>query len=106
MALSARLNAFETNYAVGNIPGAQLRKFTENVEAELADVDARLEPGIGRPASSPVLRATDPGEAFLEAPRDVQRAVLSTVLRVELLPATKRGSAWDAERLRIAPIAA
>ncbi|WP_123939777.1 MULTISPECIES: hypothetical protein [unclassified Frondihabitans] len=105
VALTARLEAFETGYALGNITGAQLRKFTERLEGELADVDARLAHGISRSASSSVLRAADPGEAFLEAPLDVQRAVLSTVLRIEVLPATKGGSAWDAERLRIRPVA-
>lgn len=103
IALTARLEAFETDYALGNITGAQLRKFTERVEGELADVDARLAQGISRSASSSVLRAADPGEAFLEAPLDVQRAVLATVLGVEVLPATKRGSKWDAERLRFTP---
>ncbi|MCY1695326.1 hypothetical protein [Curtobacterium sp. SL109] len=72
VALTARLEAFETDYALGNITGGQLRKFTERVEGELAHVDARLAQGISRSASS-VLRAADPGAAFLEATLDVQK---------------------------------
>lgn len=35
---------------------------------------------------------------------DGKRAVLATAFRVKILPATKRGSNWDAERLWISPI--
>lgn len=105
-ALSARLEAFETDYALGNVTGAQLAKATATVEAELAKVDARLAKGLSRSASSFVLRAPDPGQAFLSAPIDVQRAVLASVLRVDVLPALSRGSKWSPERLRIEPLAA
>jgi DNA invertase Pin-like site-specific DNA recombinase len=101
--LSARLEAFETDYALGNITGTQLAKATATVEAELVKVDARLAKGLSRSASSSVLRASDPGQAFLDAPIDVQRAVLASVLRVEVLPALSRGSKWSPERLRVEP---
>jgi len=102
-ALAVRLEAFETDYALGQITGAQLAKATATVEADLAKVDARLAKGLSRSTSSSVLRAPDPGQAFLDAPIDVQRAVLASVLRVEVVPAQSRGSKWSAERLRIAP---
>lgn len=104
-ALSARMEAFETDYALGNVTGTQLAKATATVEAELAKVDARLTKGLSRSASSSVLRAPDPGRAFLEAPIDVQRAVLSSIIRVDVLPAATRGSKWSAERLNISPLA-
>lgn len=100
-ALAARLEAFESDYALGNITGPQLAKATATVEAELAKVDARLAKGLSRSASSSVLRAPDPGQAFLDAQIDIQRAVLASALRVEVLPALSRGSKWSAERLRI-----
>lgn len=103
-ALSARLEAFETDYALGNITGTQLATATAIVEGELAKVDARPAKGLSRSASSCVLRAPDPGQAFLDAPIDVQRAVLASVLHVEVLPALSRGSKRSSERLSIAPI--
>lgn len=99
--LSSRLEAFETDYALGNISGVQLAKATATVETELAKVDARLATGLSRSASSSVLRAPDPGHAFLDAPIDVQRAVLSSVLEVVVLPAATRGSSWTSARLDI-----
>lgn len=103
--LAARLEAFETDYALGRITGAQLQRATAAVSHELAEVDERLASALRQSTSSSVLRAADPGDAFLNAPIDVQRAVLSTVLRVEVMPAAQRGTAWTADRLRITPVA-
>ncbi|MGR2751501.1 recombinase family protein [Agromyces arachidis] len=103
--LSIRLESFERDYALGTITGAQLQRATATVSAELAEVDARLARSMQRSTSSPILGADDPGQAFLDAPLDVQRAVLATVLRVEVLPRPEgmRGKAWTAERLRLTP---
>jgi hypothetical protein len=101
-ALAARLEAFESDYALGNITGLQLAKATATVEVELAKVDARLAKGLSRSASSSVLRVPDPGQAFLDAQIDIQRAVLASVLRLDVLPALSRGWKWSAERLEIA----
>jgi len=103
-ALVARLGMFERDYALGHINGAQLAKTTAIVEAQIADVDARLAKAIRRNTSSPVFSAPDPGAAFLAAPIDVQRAVLTSVMRVEVVPATKIGVAWSPERLRLFPV--
>ncbi|MBD3943945.1 hypothetical protein IF188_19825 [Microbacterium sp. NEAU-LLC] len=54
--------------------------------------------------SSEMLRAADPGAAFLEAAVDVQRAVLATVLRVEVVPQARRGTVWSPARLRMVPV--
>ena len=71
------------------------------IAAELAVVDARIADAIQRAAASPIASAPDPGAAFLDAPVDIQRAVLAAVLRVEVLPAPRRGGAWSPERLRL-----
>lgn len=109
-ALAARLNAFENDYALGRITGGQLQKATAAVTDELAAVDAQLTKALRRSTSSSIATADDPGIAFLDAPIDVQRAVLSTVLRVEVLSAREVGvpigGAWTADRLRITPVAA
>lgn len=99
--LAARLESFESDYALGRITGAQLQKATASVNAEIVEVDARLAKSLRRSNSSAVLRAADPGQAFLDAPLDVQRAVFATVLRVEVLPSLQRGSSWTSDRLKI-----
>jgi len=99
--LVMRLASFEGDYALGNITGAQLQKATASVEAELAEVDARLTRALSRSTSSSVIRAADPAAAFLSPPIDIQRAVLSTAINVEILPAIKRGATWLPDRVRI-----
>lgn len=103
--LTARLFNFEADYAAGSITGAQLRRATDAVQAELAEVDARLTMGLRRAASTSVLDAVDPGAALLASPIDVQRAVLSSVLRVQVQPVAYRGAAWTSERLHLVPLA-
>lgn len=101
--LARRLEGFENDYALGRITGAQLQKATQTVNAELAEIDAKLAKGLSRSASSAIFRETDPGQAFLDAPLDVQRAVLASVVRVEVLRAKVRGGSWTPERLRVTP---
>ncbi|MDP9445038.1 MAG: recombinase family protein [Actinomycetota bacterium] len=103
--LAARLESFETDYALGSIIGPQLAKATAVVTAELAEVDARLTEGIRRSTASPILGAPDPGAAFLAAPVDVQRAVFRSLLRIEVMPVPYRGATWTSERLRLSPVA-
>jgi site-specific DNA recombinase len=52
---------------------------------------------------SPLFSSVDPGAAFLDAPVDVQRAVLRSVLRVEVMPVTAPRRVWKNERLRLSP---
>lgn len=103
-ALAARLAGFEGDYALGVITGAQLQKATATVSAELAEIDARLAKTMRRSTSAAVLEANDPGAALLEAPIDVQRAVLATVLRVTIQPTAQRGLQWKSERVQIEPV--
>lgn len=103
--LTARLAAFERDYASGAITGSQLKKATDTVAGELAEVDARLVDALRQSTSSPIVSAVDPGQAFLDAPVDVQRVVLAAVLTVEVLPTPHRGSVWAEQRLRFTPIA-
>lgn len=99
--LLRRLEQFEADYAAGAITGPQLAKATATVETQLTEVDERLTEGVRRTASLPVVAATDPGQAFLDSPLDVQRAVLRALLRVEILPNPRRGGAWSADRLSL-----
>jgi len=103
--LTARLAGFEDDYARGAITGTQLQKATALVTGELAGVDSRLAAGMQRSTASPIVGVADPGAAFLDAPLDVQRAVLAAVLSVEALPAATRGTKWSPQRLRLMPVA-
>jgi len=104
--LAARLAQFENDYALGTVTGAQLDKATKTVMSEMDEIDARLATAMRQSASSPVLSALDPGAAFLAAPLDIQRAILRAVLRVEVVPTLRRGSAWSPERLHVTPVVA
>ncbi|AZS39970.1 hypothetical protein CVS54_01288 [Microbacterium oxydans] len=99
--LSRRLDAFERDYAAGDITAKQLRAATERVSAEIEAVDARMAKALRSSASSTILRADDPGQAFMDAPIDVQRSVLATVLGVTIVPAAKKGAPWTEARVRL-----
>ncbi|WP_336628811.1 MULTISPECIES: recombinase family protein [unclassified Microbacterium] len=101
--LTRRLESFEDDYAAGHISAAQLKRATERVTAEIADIDTRSARLLRMSAAAAILRAEDPGQAFLDSPVDVQRAVLSTVLNVEVVPQERRGLAWSPARLRLSP---
>lgn len=104
--LKQRLAGFVDDYAQSLITGQQLRKVTESVTKELTEIDERMAVAIQQSTASPIIGAIDPGQAFLDAPVDVQRAVLATVLKVEVLPSARRGVAWTSDRIRLIPIAA
>lgn len=101
--LLARLAQFENDYAEGIITGAQLQRATANVNAELEQIDERMTRSTQRSVSGEVMGAHDPGDAFLAAPIDVQRAIVATVISVEVQPAPYRGAAWTPDRLLITP---
>ncbi|NOV96810.1 recombinase family protein [Isoptericola halotolerans] len=109
--LRARLSRFEADYAEGAISGRQLRAATERVEADLEAVNARLAGALRGDALGGVLGAASPGEAFLVAPLDVQRAVLDALAEVTINKGRKgRPRGWkpgepyvDLETVEIKP---
>jgi site-specific DNA recombinase len=103
-ALDASLVRFQTDYEDGHLTATEFRKAKDRAEAELAEVEARIVASVQRSTSSPIVGAFDPGRAFLDAPLDVQRAVLRTVLTVEVAPTPRRGMAWTPERLRLTSV--
>lgn len=103
-ALASRLESFDSDYADGKTTATLHQKATAKVTAQLNEIDARLAAGAQRTAASPIMRARDPGAAFLSAPVDVQRAVLRSVLHVEVRPAAGKGAAWSSKRLAITPV--
>ncbi|MGO4360813.1 recombinase family protein [Terrabacter sp. RAF57] len=101
MTLLARLEQFENDYAAGSITAALLTKSSAMVTAQLADVEARIAEGLRRSTASPIVNAVDPAQEFLDAPVDVQRALLRELLTVEVLPNPRRGGTWTDKRLRL-----
>ncbi|WP_084100680.1 recombinase family protein [Demequina sp. NBRC 110051] len=105
--LSARLEAFENDYANGVTSGAQLAKASAQVTSELTAIDTRLSAALQQGAASTILATADPGQSFIDAPIDVQRAVLAAVLRVEILPVGRGASRRPVhERLLLTPVGA
>jgi site-specific DNA recombinase len=102
--LMASLAQTETDYDNDVIDGRRYKAKSERVKAELAEIEERLAEGVQQTTVSPIFNHVDPGAAFLSAPVDVQRAVLRTVLRVEVQPVAKRGDKWTSDRLQLAPI--
>jgi hypothetical protein len=96
---AADLDRFEKDYEAGLIDGVRLQRLTAKAQADVADLDRRIGEAVGRATGSDVLAALDPGQAFLDAPIDVQRAVLRGLLRVRVEPAAKSGARWSADRV-------
>lgn len=103
--LVLRLEQTERAYDDDVITGQDLKRKRERITAEMDEIDARLASDLQQTSTAKVLNAPDPGQAFLDAPLDVQRAVVRSVLTVTVLPAPKRGGTWTDERLQIAPVA-
>lgn len=97
--LESKLARIEADYDAGHLTGSEYRAKKDRAESDLGEVDRLIGISTQRSTSSPVLAAADPGLAFLDAPIDVQRAVLRAVLAVTINPAAKRGQPWAEARL-------
>jgi len=102
--LTARLRATESDYDNDLIDGRRYAAKRDKINAEIAEVDERLAAALSRSTGSSVLTSVDPGQAFLDSPLDVQRAILSTIVRVVVQPQPRRGVQWTSERLRLDPV--
>ncbi len=56
------------------------------------EIEDQLAEAAQQATVSPVFSALDPGRAFLDAPLDIQRGVVRSVLRVEVVPHTGRAA--------------
>lgn len=102
--LARQIEKTERDYDEDLIDGRRYRAKVDRIAVEMSEVDAFLADSAQAGVALPVATAPDPGAAFLDAPLDVQRAVLRTVLDIEVLPATGRGKSWSSERLRLVPV--
>lgn len=104
-ALAERLERVLTDYADGVLTRDQFLKANQRIQGQLDEVQATLNKAVTRSVSSPVLGAVDPGQAFLDAPIDVQRAVMDAVARVTILERVTRSTKWNSERVETTLIA-
>lgn len=98
-----RLETIENDYAEGLTNGTAFKKANLKVQKNIEEIDKRLSAAMRRSVTSPVSNAENPIEAFRKASIDVQRAVLNTLIRVEIGPAPYRGSRWSPDRVKITP---
>lgn len=98
-ALVQSLRKTERDYDDDLIDGRRYKEKRDKLNAQLSELDGRMAEAVSRAALPEVLRAADPGQAFLDAPIDVQRAVLSLLVRVEVRPTERRGQGWKDDRV-------
>lgn len=101
--LLGRLENFRTGLEEGDLTPAEFRRATERVKAKIDAIDVRVGEAYARSVAPDVMGAADPGAAYLAASIDVQRSLLSALLRVHVVPQTRRGSTWSSDRLLIDP---
>jgi site-specific DNA recombinase len=102
--LVLRLEQTERDYDEDLIDARRFKTKSQKVEDEIAEIDARMASDLQQSETAKVMNAPDPGAAFLDAPLDIQRGVLRSVLSVTVLPAPKRGGTWTDERLQLDPV--
>ena len=94
-ALRARLAVFEADYASGDINGRQLADATARVQAELDKVGGDLAAKMRGTALGELVDAPNPGEAFLDATLDRQRAIVDALATVTIHPGRRgRPAGW------------
>lgn len=103
--LVTRLAQIERDYDEGLIDGRRYKSAVDRVEVEMGEIEERLAAGVQAATVLPIFSALDPGQVFLDAPIDVKRAVLRSVLRVEVVKAAGKGKAWTSDRVRLLPVA-
>ena len=99
--LQTRLDQTDEDYDEDLIDARRYKAKRDKLMAELTEVEDRLAAGVEHATMSPIFAERDPGQAFLDAPLDEQRAVFRSVLRVTIKPNEKRGAAWSSDRLLI-----
>ncbi len=101
-ALVQRLARTKREWDDDIIETVDYRRKTAKIEDELSRIDDRLAAAASQSVSSPVLSAIDPGQAFMDAPLDIQRAVVASAVKVTVMPNTRGpGKPWSSDRIRI-----
>ncbi|SDO72257.1 Site-specific DNA recombinase [Pedococcus dokdonensis] len=102
--LVRQIEQTEADYDADLIDARRFKAKTDRIRVELEEVETLLAEGTRAGVALPIVGARDPGQAFLDAPLDVQRQVLRTVLGVQIMPAAYRGAAWSSDRLALSRV--
>lgn len=110
-ALTARLDQLGLDYADGMLTAAQVRTATERLQSRLDDARDRLATAAASTGFEDLAAAPDPGQMFLDAPVDRQRAIVRALADVVILPSPRgRPAGWKPgqpyfrpETIRITP---
>lgn len=99
--LRARLATIEADYDAGHIDGRRFRVAAEKVSAELRAVEIKQAQAFAGAVAGPILGATDPPTAFLNASLDQQRAVVDALMTVTLHPVKQGRKGFDPNSVQI-----
>jgi hypothetical protein len=110
-ALRTRRGQLADDYALGLLDGPQVHAATMRLDRLIEEAESNLEAAGRGNALAEVLAAEDPGQAFLDAPLDRQRAIIDAVAVVTIDPAPRgrpKGHVpgtpyFDKEYIRIEP---
>ncbi|WP_084821114.1 recombinase family protein [Leucobacter sp. Ag1] len=84
--LRARISNFENDYDSGLIDGKRFSSAIERTEAELNPLLNERASAVGDTTLSSILQEQNPGETFLIADLETQRAVIRSMMRITLKP--------------------
>ena len=84
--LRMRLDQLATDFADGTLSASQLRAGTERLRGRLADAEAKMVHMDRAPLLADLVTAQDVRAAWEAAPLDQQRAIVSLLYKVTLLP--------------------
>lgn len=94
-ALRGRLDGLGPLYADGAIDARTFAATTADLRARIATAEQQLDGLTGRGPLAAFVTAVDPGQAWIDAPLDVRRAVLAELVAVVVLPARRgRPPGW------------
>lgn len=98
--LQGRLDALALAFAEGALTDSQLRIGTADLKARMSKVAARMADSDRMRILDGVIDASDPAAAFADASLSRQRAIVTALMRVIVLP-TGRGAKFDPKAIEI-----
>ena len=101
--LRDRLDRIGQDYDAGIIDGLRFRSASDKVRAELEDVMRAQVEITGSSAASELLTRPNPVRAFDGETLMVRRAVVDSLVRVQLYRAPQGRKSWDPSKLKITP---
>jgi hypothetical protein len=89
LAVRARLKELARQFMVGAVDAAQLAEGTRIGQDRLGEIEKAQAAAVRVSALDVLAGAPDPGQAFLDADLDRQRAIVDTLVTVRLMPGRK-----------------